>query len=554
MARMIRAGCRWEVFESVAPELGPLSGLTLSRVSLDATAATLELSRAFAGGRPVYYHVNPAGEFFCSSHTSLLSKAGVALRENRKSLPEFFTYLTVMPPSTLIEGVAQVPGGATIQLGLVHGRWETTAVARANLSPTHRADGVRDVDDMSHQLQCQLEAAISNLAPRQHQLAVPLSGGLDSSALWTMCHRIHGTRESYSAGFPFEPDGHNREKEYALSAAEAFGAQHRYFEPTAADYARAVVDSIAAAEMPVYHLQSVLLYLLFRDALPREASLVVTGEGAGTLFGSTGLATIFRQERSLFAFRENRTLYGLLSSPPALLALRCLYALTGRGWAGQRTLNPESPRNLPLGNPDQLLWSAQRFGNQEWACRYFGVKPADVIAARCAALRGFEGRSFYDLWVIHELLSGAADTMSIWSKLAEFSGKTLYAPFLAAEVMDLTWAASWPMRLEPPNNLQLRLARQLGIPEHIVARPKSSFGASPEYWARPGGVFEPFLPLVQRLFGAAEVRATLVPDHERAFTFWSMVNYAIWRCVVLEGETAEHLLERVGLPPAGPSV
>ncbi len=80
--RTIDGSNRWELFESVAPEMGSDSRLTLCRLRFDAASGIIEVSRPIMGGRPIYYHLNPAGDLFCSSHISLLRQAGIALHES----------------------------------------------------------------------------------------------------------------------------------------------------------------------------------------------------------------------------------------------------------------------------------------------------------------------------------------------------------------------------------------------------------------------------------------------------------------------------------------
>jgi asparagine synthetase B (glutamine-hydrolysing) len=526
----------WQFFESVRLEAGSDSCLTLCRLHFDSGLGILEVSRPLMGGPPVYYHTNDAGELFCSSHISLLRQAGVVLRENKRILPEFFVYRTVLPPSTFFEGVDQVPVGATIRLRLMDRRWRAIDLNYPLLSPAQPQEQIDDVDQVSRQTLQLLEEAILRLGPCKDQLAILLSGGLDSSVIWTICHRIHGINRSYSAGFSFEAAGANLEKEYALSAAAAFGARHFYFEPTPEEYVRGLVESIAAAELPVHHLQSVLLYLLFKDALPREAQVVLTGDQADGLLGSEGLMEVFHRERRLPGASR------LLSAAPepVYVALRTLPALIGRGRA---FLEGTFQRNLPLEDPRQLLWSVNQYGSQEWVCQHFGVKSADIIAGRYATLRGFERRSYYDVWAINELLGV---TGSIWSALSNACGRTLYSPFWDPEVMKLGWVIPWPIKLKTSKNIVRRVARLLRIPESIVSRPKSSFGIHPERWARPGGVFQLLVPLAEDLFGPEEVRAVQVSAEERAWIFWNMLNYAIWRRVVVDGEPVQRLLDRLG--------
>jgi hypothetical protein len=66
---------------------------------------SLDIFRSTLSGRPVYYHLTREGEFFCSTHISMLRKAGVTLEENTRVLPEFFVYRYVMPPSTLYKDI-----------------------------------------------------------------------------------------------------------------------------------------------------------------------------------------------------------------------------------------------------------------------------------------------------------------------------------------------------------------------------------------------------------------------------------------------------------------
>ena len=68
------------------------------------------------------FYINPEGELFCSSHISVLRKAGVILEENTDVLPEFFVYRYVMPPRTLYKNIFQVTAGSKIYVKLINGR------------------------------------------------------------------------------------------------------------------------------------------------------------------------------------------------------------------------------------------------------------------------------------------------------------------------------------------------------------------------------------------------------------------------------------------------
>ena len=48
------------------------------------------------------------------------------------------------------------------------------------------------------------------------------------------------------------------------------GAEHSYIEFTVEDYLRGFIEAIHVAEEPLHHLQSVLLYLLFKKGIPEK--------------------------------------------------------------------------------------------------------------------------------------------------------------------------------------------------------------------------------------------------------------------------------------------
>ena len=118
---------------------------------------------------------------------------------------------------------------------------------------------------------------------------------------------------------------------------------------------------------------------------------------------------------------------------------------------------------------------------------------------------------------------------------------------MVPEVMNFAMAAPWPVKLQSPKYVLRGVARLIGIPEGIVARPKSGFGVSMERWAAREGIFRALVPLAEELFGIDEVRAVQVPAHDRAWIFWGMLNYAIWRRVIVDGEPVQRLLDRLGL-------
>ncbi len=106
------------------------------------------------------------------------------------------------------------------------------------------------------------------LAPTAPRVATLLSGGMDSSVLTAIARDDLSAYDTYSSSYPFDGFETNSEQKYALSAANALGTRHTLFAPTAGDFLTGFVEALAAAESPLHHLQSTLLYLLFKVPIP----------------------------------------------------------------------------------------------------------------------------------------------------------------------------------------------------------------------------------------------------------------------------------------------
>ncbi|MGQ9570397.1 MAG: hypothetical protein ACUVUQ_06065 [Thermodesulfovibrionales bacterium] len=79
--------------------------IVLAQVNFQKNNNTLEIFKPTISGRPIYYHINSDGEFFCSTHIKLLREARVSIQENSKALPEYFIYRLIMPPRTLYKDI-----------------------------------------------------------------------------------------------------------------------------------------------------------------------------------------------------------------------------------------------------------------------------------------------------------------------------------------------------------------------------------------------------------------------------------------------------------------
>jgi hypothetical protein len=200
---------------------------------------------------------------------------------------------------------------------------------------------------------------------------------------------------------------------------------------------------------------------------------------------------------------------------------------------------------VPLRHPRHILWRLGAVGPERWARRRFGATREQVIANRAAALDASGRRDVLDEISLLDYLSDVSVTQGLWSKFGEAAGKVVYYPFNARELLDSAFATPWEAKLAEPKWVLRDVARKLGVPEFIVSRSKANFNARSNRWAERGGVFDPFVPLAAKVFDERELRGMQAPDAKRAFTFFTMLNYAIWKRLVVHQEPLHVLLEEL---------
>lgn len=491
----------------------------------------LEISRSAVSGRPVYYHTNAEGEFFCSTHVRLLRQAGVKIQEAPDSLPEFFIYRFVMPPRTMYRDIWQLVAGSTLTVSLKND------TCQVSVEPFHwpESDGARvPLEEVSLRTLDMLTESIRGFCPDREGMTVLLSGGLDSSILYQLCRRLYGLDETYSAGFPFENPENNSEKAYALSAAEAMKASHRYFEFTTNEFLTGLIQGISAAEVPLHHLQSVLLYMLF-DRIPREKKVVLSGLGADGIFGP---------RMNWYINRLNMPFMQLL-----LLPFRALPA----GWRGSnrisRLLRTEDRLHRALDDPDNILWTLGAYGSRAWVRDYFGVRDQGIIGGRYETVKSLAGRSMYDIISLYTFLGSGSVSKAIWNKLGEDRGKAVYYPYCDENLLQYAYTVPWSVKLAHSKNVLRKAAEHISVPDFIINRPKQGFGITADKWGEKDGVFEALVPVCAKVFDIREIRRMQSAEPEKAMTFWNMLNYALWKRLCIDDEPVDDLVDELSNAP-----
>jgi asparagine synthetase B (glutamine-hydrolysing) len=522
---------RFSVIESPLVNSPNLEKMIFSQVTIDTTDNSLRLFRSTMAGRPIYYHLNREGEFFCSTHISMLRKVGVPIEEDTEALPEFFVYRYVMPPRSLYRNIRQVLAGSCVHFTLGDGRYKIIKVDRYH-PPRPQNDKSKNIHDVANRVVSILNQTIHPLHTASNRVAFLLSGGLDSSILFEICRNNFDLESTFSTGYPLQNPKLNLEKQYACSAAESFGVRHCYYEATIRDYLYEFLGAISAAEEPLHHLQSVLLYLLFKRGMPQTKDIVISGQGADGIFGLGLHNLLFLGEKKIFRLISLSLLAGLaqLAGHASVKAQQVA-----------STLNKLRRKNFSLSDPNNITWLLGAYGSSEWASRHFKVNSADIIRGRYDSVEPFKERSLYDIISLLDFLGDVSVTAALWSKLGEDQKKIVYYPYNSLPMLDHLYGLPWDIKLEEPKNVLRKVASHLNIPKFIVNRPKSGFGIEPEHWAVRGGWFEPLIPLAAKVFLKKDISDLQSTNLDTARTFWNVLNYSIWKRLVIDNEPLEVL-------------
>lgn len=523
------------VIESPLTNASRYPDILFSEFTYSSRSGYVDISKSTISGRPIYYCLDPNGVFFCSTHIRLLREAGVIIEENTKALPEFFMYRYVIPPQTLYKNIMQVPAGGRLRIKLAS-TFEIRLCERFTPAVPKESERFSSIDTVATGILDLMRGTCEKLKPANQTVDVLLSGGLDSSILFKIYQDSFDVKKTYSTGYPFEDPENDLEKEYAFSAARAMGVNHDYYRASTEEYLHGILQAVSIAEEPLHHLQSVLLHLLFEKHLPKKKSILVCGMGADGVFGSDLHNRLFRNYSAKDAWW-----LALFSTPPFINFLAALSRIAGRGKGIIRRLYQNPASRVPLTDVDHVVWLSGKYGDEEWVQNYFHVSREDIILNRYDAIRSYRHRSVSDILSILSFLGSASVTENIWTKLAEAQKKVMFYPFTDLDMMHYAFSVPWDVKLSSPKGILRQVARILSIPEHIVSRPKCSFGIGEDKWAEPDSVFEPMIPLMTKVFDEAQIRLLQTPQHHKAMTFWNILNYAIWKRLCVDDEPLEVL-------------
>ncbi|MEV4561946.1 asparagine synthetase B family protein [Kitasatospora sp. NPDC049285] len=291
--------------------------------------AELLLVRDHVGARTAFYaRTRHGGWVAASSLRALRERSDVDTGLDLAAVRSFLTFAYLPGTETLLRGVCELRPGRVTRLcpdGSVREEpyWEPTAQPTPDdLTDRHHTDRLREL----------LEQAVARRLPEGEDVAVLLSGGVDSSLVTALAARLHDRPvHTYSISFGFELPN---ELGYSGLVAAHCGTRHRVLTVPGEQVAARLADTVALLDSPVGDPLTVPNLMLAEAVAGDGLSVSLNGEGGDPVFGGPkNLAMLVfellredagdlaRADAYLHTYRKCYEDLSVLLTPDALAAL-----------------------------------------------------------------------------------------------------------------------------------------------------------------------------------------------------------------------------------------
>lgn len=507
----------------------------------DGERRRLVLARDRLGIKPLYYGRHRGRFVFASEPKAVVALAEMSARLNEQALPRFLTFLWVPDPDTLFEGVRKLAPG---HLAVVEGdaeRLEQYWDAELQPQPGSAKDKVEELREA-------IERAVARQLVSDVPLGVFLSGGLDSTLIAVLGARASSKPlAALATGFEGralagEPGGDDLRFARLVAAAEP---SLDYREIVLSDLSADVVgDLVDHFDDPVADPAAISTYLISRAAKP-EASVMLSGVGSEELFGGYP-----RHRAAAIGARLAR-----LPRPVRRAVSRGGGLIPGaRPGAGMGAMRHARKFLLGLSDPEPYVaFCAHHTGASLSGLLEREVDWAQVTAVHRSHLARTSGLSPLSRALYLDLKTFLPSLNLAYTDRASMAASVeVRVPLLDEAVVDVALRIPDEMKLD--GGLGKAILRQAVadiVPEAVLHRPKTGFGAPVRTWMRDlssqvvRDCLSPDAVRQRGLFrpeAVARMRDDLVAGRsDEALPLWSLVVFELW---------ARRFLDQPALPSA----
>lgn len=232
-------------------------------------------ARDRVGIRPLFYAEVNGSLVFGSEIKSLFEFPGIQRHLSAEALKEVFTFWTTLSPSTIFEGVYELPPGHYARYK--NGNFEIKrfwSLRYATMSSRFNGTPGEALDQFRYLLSDSVALRLRSDVP----VAAYLSGGLDSSATTALIKKVApGHLNTFSIGFA---DNVYDETKYQQEVSKYFNTSHKSIVCSATDIAEWFPKVVWHSEIPLLRTSPAPMMGLSKLVHENGIKVVITGEGA----------------------------------------------------------------------------------------------------------------------------------------------------------------------------------------------------------------------------------------------------------------------------------
>ena len=508
----------------------------------DESRKRLLLARDRIGIKQLYYSVVEGALLFGSEIQCILQSPKFSRRINPRALAGYLTFLYVPSPSTIYEGVFELPPAHYLT-------WENGNLGvRRYWELQYHSDGRHPENYYVEGMVAKLRDAVTSHLVSDVPLGAFLSGGIDSGlVVASMAGASSQPVETFTVGF--EGDyGFYDERQDAHRVADRYQTHHHEF-PVKPDLTAVLPRIISALDQPLADSSAVPNYYICQAARSR-VTVALSGMGGDEMAGGyeryLGIL-LGKRYRSLPAFTRRAVARGIRSLPD---------------WGGGRRLSAARLKRFvesaERDMPRAYLQLLSTFDTRElrellvgpWRSELEHFAPEDGIVE---AFRKSGSESAVNQMLYADLTGYLpGDLLPLTDRMSMTHSLEVRVPLLDHELLE--FAASIPPQMKIRSMTTKYILRKAGarfLPKEILRGQKRGFSIPLSFWLR--GELRSF---VERELGSARLAKLGVVDPKRVSSLleehfagranhenkiWALLILVLWHDLCYAGERSPSL-------------
>lgn len=473
----------------------------------DTKEKTLFLARDRVGIKPLYYYSSEGLFVFASEIKAILEYPGIERVVNKKAVYEYFSRQYTSAPDTIFQNIYALEPGHFLLVN------KTGVVDQRYWNLTYGSEAITESGAIAT-LKTILEKSVERQLIADVPLGAFLSGGIDSSIVVALMHRLKGEGiKTFSVGF--EEENYD-ERFYSRLVAETYNTDHQ--EIIVTSKMMNLMDTVA------YHLDepladfAALPTLVLSEFAKKKVKVVLTGEGGDENFAGYSY------------YRDFLRLHRYGKVIPSFIA-------SGRIQEMVSNLNRTYGMLLTASQSKQDLFERKLFGLSDGSHLFkeeYELYRPELINKLITPYFTGSGNFLNEmlnwdtkLWLPNDLL------MKV-DKMTMVHGLEARVPYLDHEVLEFSAQLPTSLKLREGGKYILKKAFAQELPLDIIKRKKSGFDLPVKEWFNSDyrGKIDSLIAVNQKLIGTffdlGKVRRMMRYNRNDLF-LWRLYNFILWR-------------------------